>query len=128
MIGMSKGEVLACMGVPQTKAAESNVEVWSYASGNGRSDTYSNGYSTTNAAAAGVSQSTRVGNTTYGAAAVAGNSDTSSFGFATRRSRSCTVNVVMTDGKVSRMNYSGPTGGVLTRGEQCAYAVENCLK
>lgn len=46
----------------------------------------------------------------------------------TRRSRACTVNVVLTDAKVSRVSYSGPTGGVLTKGEQCAYAVESCMK
>src|SRR2546425_9166508 len=38
MVGMSKEQVLACMGPPMNKAAEGATEVWSYASGNGRTD------------------------------------------------------------------------------------------
>jgi hypothetical protein len=38
MVGLSKEQVLACMGPPATKAAEGAAEVWSYASGNGRTD------------------------------------------------------------------------------------------
>lgn len=41
--------------------------------------------------------------------------------------RFCKVNVVMTNGSVSAVNYAGPTGGLLTSGEQCAYAVQQCL-
>jgi outer membrane protein assembly factor BamE (lipoprotein component of BamABCDE complex) len=39
MVGMSKEQVLGCMGPPGTKAAEGQTEVWSYASGNGYSAT-----------------------------------------------------------------------------------------
>jgi hypothetical protein len=42
--------------------------------------------------------------------------------------RFCTVNIVMAGGSVSAVNYRGPTGGLLTRGEQCAYAVDACVK
>ncbi|MFM0244913.1 hypothetical protein [Paraburkholderia sediminicola] len=126
MIGLSKGDVLACMGIPQAKAVEGDVEVWSYETGNGRTDTVSNGYSNTNATAASVAQATHIENTTYTAGAAAGSSQTNSFGLASTRRRSCTVSIVMTNGSVSRVNYSGPTGGVLTKGEQCAYAVQNC--
>jgi hypothetical protein len=45
------------------------------------------------------------------------------FDTAVTRPRSCTVNVTMTNGRVERVNYIGPTGGLLTPGEQCAYAV-----
>jgi hypothetical protein len=31
----------------------------------------------------------------------------------------------MTNGAVSAMNYLGPTGGLLTPNEQCAFAVAN---
>ncbi len=100
MIGMSKERVLACMGPPAAKAAEGATEVWSYPSGNGM--------------------------TVGGASVVAQR------GFATgvgaSSSRFCTVNVTMVDGAVSRMNYVGPTGGALTQGEQCAFAIQNCLK
>jgi hypothetical protein len=42
--------------------------------------------------------------------------------------RFCTINIVMAGGAVSAVNYRGPTGGLLTRGEQCAYAVEACTR
>jgi hypothetical protein len=42
--------------------------------------------------------------------------------------RFCTVNVVMTKAQVTAVNYIGPTGGLLTAGEQCAYAVDACVK
>ena|SRR5579872_989410 len=41
--------------------------------------------------------------------------------------RSCKVDVVLAAGQVSRIQYSGLTGGLITQGEQCAYAIENCL-
>jgi hypothetical protein len=128
MIGLSKGDVLACMGVPQTKAVEGNVEVWGYDTGNGRTDTLENGYSSTAGSATGVAEATRVGNSVYTAGAAAGSSQTNSVGYSSTRKRSCTVSVVMTNGAVSRVNYSGPTGGWATKGEQCAYAVENCVR
>jgi hypothetical protein len=42
--------------------------------------------------------------------------------------RNCTVNVVMTAGRVSSVNYVGDTGGLITQGEQCAFAVQNCVR
>ena len=49
-------------------------------------------------------------------------------GTAVSSSRFCNVNIVMTEGLVSAVNYAGPTGGLLTAGEQCAYAVNACVK
>lgn len=40
---------------------------------------------------------------------------------------SCRVSVVLVDGVVTRVNYSGRTGGLLTKGRACYPAVENCL-
>jgi hypothetical protein len=57
-----------------------------------------------------------------------GSATTVSTSSATASRRYCTVNVVMSDGLVSRVNYAGPTGGPLTGGEQCAFAVENCTR
>jgi hypothetical protein len=48
-------------------------------------------------------------------------------GFASSSTRHCTVNVTMTNGTVSALNYMGPTGGLLSPNEQCAYAVANCV-
>ena len=49
-------------------------------------------------------------------------------GLAVGTRRSCSVNVVMTAGRVSQVNYLGPTGGLLSQGEQCAFAVQNCVQ
>jgi hypothetical protein len=103
MVGMSKENLLACMGAPANTATAGETEVWSYNSGNGRTDT--------------LGSATAFGG--YGSA--------TAFGTATTSSRYCKVDIVMSKGLVSRINYSGPTGGLLTKGEQCAFAVENCV-
>jgi hypothetical protein len=47
-------------------------------------------------------------------------------GFARSNRLFCTVNVTMQGGAVTRVVYLGPTGNLLTAGEQCAYAVAAC--
>jgi hypothetical protein len=116
MIGLSKEQVLACMGPPASRMAEGSTEVWSYNSGNGQVVTSGSSYSN--------SQATITG----GAGYATGNATTFGSGFSTSSRRYCTVNVAMTDGRVSRINYVGPTGGLLTQGEQCAFVVQNCTK
>jgi outer membrane protein assembly factor BamE (lipoprotein component of BamABCDE complex) len=96
MVGMSKEQVLTCMGAPANKAAEGATEVWGYASGNGMT-----------VASASYDR--------YGGTAVSS-------------SRFCNINIVMNSGRVTAVNYAGPTGGLLTAGEQCAYAVDACVK
>jgi hypothetical protein len=49
-------------------------------------------------------------------------------GTAVSSNRFCNVNIVFAGGQVSAVNYTGPTGGLLTAGEQCAYAVNACVK
>ncbi len=115
MIGLSKEQVLACMGAPQGKAAEGATEVWSYGSGDGKTIVNTFGGSTTNASVTG------------GPNYASGSATTTGSGFGVATQRGCTVQVVMSEGRVSRVNYAGPTGGLLTKGEQCAYAVENCV-
>ena len=100
MIGLSKEGVLACMGAPINHASVGETEVWSYMSGNGR-----------------VQSSEFV---------TGGNGIVSGLGVTTQRF--CKIDVVMTAGRVSRINYSGPTGGLISEGEQCAYAVSNCMQ
>jgi hypothetical protein len=41
--------------------------------------------------------------------------------------RFCNVQVVMQGGRVARLNYTGPSGGLLAPAEQCAFAVRNCV-
>jgi outer membrane protein assembly factor BamE (lipoprotein component of BamABCDE complex) len=90
MVGMTKEQVLSCMGPPVTRMQEGATEVWQYSSGNG----------------------TQIID------------DTGNGAIASRLF--CTVNVTMTDGQVRNLRYSGPTGGPLTPGEQCGFAVHNC--
>jgi outer membrane protein assembly factor BamE (lipoprotein component of BamABCDE complex) len=96
MVGMTKGQVRACMGTPANKASESSTEVWGYNS--------SNGMTVVN------SSYDRYGGTAVGSG------------------RFCNINVVFSGGQVSAINYTGPTGGLLSAGEQCAYAVDACVK
>jgi hypothetical protein len=49
-------------------------------------------------------------------------------GTAVSSNRFCNINIVFAGGQVSAINYTGPTGGLLTAGEQCAYAVDACVK
>jgi len=39
----------------------------------------------------------------------------------------CNINVAFAGGVVSQVNYTGETGGLISKGEQCAYAVEHCV-
>jgi len=41
--------------------------------------------------------------------------------------RYCNVNITMNAGIVSDVAYQGPTGGLISQGEQCAYAVARCV-
>jgi hypothetical protein len=66
------------------------TEVWAYTSGNGQ---------------------------TIGSAFASGGSGFAS-GFGVTEQRFCKVDVVMTNGAVSAMNYSGPSGSLLTQGKQ----------
>ena len=100
MIGLSKETVLACMGVPANRMTVGATEVWAYNSGNGQ---------------------------TEGSVFASGNNGfASGFGVTTRRF--CNVSVVMSKDVVTQVTYSGPTGGLLTAGEQCAFAVQNCAQ
>lgn len=60
--------------------------------------------------------SNRVGELRCSAGPGQANTLGSGVGVASRRF--CTVNIVMTDGVVNRVNYVGPTGGLLTSGER----------
>jgi hypothetical protein len=95
MVGMSKEQVITCMGPPVSKATEGQTEVWSYNSGDG-----------TVVASGSVSSGNFSGMSS---------------------SRFCRINLVFTGGGVSAVNYQGPTGGLITAGEQCAYAVDACI-
>jgi hypothetical protein len=118
MHGMTKEQVLGCMGPPISRAAEGATEVWTYNSGGetrtfGHTSTFGNAYGT--GTAYGNNMSAMV------------NSTASTNGFGMTQLRYCVVNVSIVEGHVTTVNYSGPTGSLLTAGEQCAYAVSNCV-
>jgi hypothetical protein len=96
MVGMSKEQVLTCMGPPANKATEGQTEVWGYNSGDG---TVEASGSVSGGNFSGVSSS-----------------------------RFCKINLVFAGAAVSGVNYQGPTGGFITAGEQCAYAVDACVR
>ncbi len=108
MVGLTKEQVLQCMGPPANRSAEGSTEVWSYNSGNGHTAVHASASSDTMATGSFAT--------------------TSASGVAVATKRFCTVNVAMIDAKVVRVAYAGPTGGVLTAGEQCAFAVQNCVR
>jgi hypothetical protein len=116
MLGFKKEQVLACMGIPANKATEGGTEVWSYNSSNDKVVGSSFGTATTNASMYG------------GRGYATGQGNTLGVGVGIASRRFCTVNVVMTKGVVTRINYIGPTGGLMTPDEQCAFAVQNCMQ
>lgn len=99
MIGMTKENVLACMGPARKKAQEGETEVWSYRSGDEASS----------------SQAGIVGGA-Y--ATVVGSSKKKYF---------CDINIVIKNNFVAFVHYSGPTSNAFDAAdEQCGYAVKNC--
>ncbi len=107
LIGMSKKNLLQCAGVPIRQEHIEDLEFLTFAGG---------GDSVGGAVATGSSTS-GIGTST---------SRASVFGKSTRRY--CEATFVLKDGIVQKVNYQGRTGGLLTKGEQCAFIVENCLK
>ena len=101
MRGLSREEVLSCMGPPKKKATEGETEVWSYLSTDGQSnyigDTIKpSGYAHTNGS---------------------------------YNKNFCTVNVVMKGGFVKAIHYLGPTGThFYTTKDQCGYAIAACVE
>jgi len=97
LIGISKGELLSCAGVPDKVASSNGVEFLSYRSG---------------------------GETSYSANTIYGYNATT---FINSSHRFCDITITLKNDKVQRVSYSGKTGGLLTQGEQCAYVLENCV-
>lgn len=111
MIGMNSEQILACMGIPAAKAKEGNTEVWNYYSGG-----EVNSFASSNA------QATAYGSQGYAQAYGSSHSNGISF------IKSCNINLVFQNERVAAVNYTGRTGGLITEGEQCAFAVKNCVK
>ena len=97
LIGMSKGELLSCAGVPDKAMSSNGIEFLSYRSG---------------------------GETSYSAKTIYGYNPTT---FINSSHRFCDITITLKNDKVQKVSYSGKTGGLLTQGEQCAYVLENCV-
>ncbi len=105
MPGLTRAEVLACMGPPKRKASDGAIEVWSYLSTDRRGES--------------VGNSLRAGGLTTGSASVRISEHDSNF---------CTVNVVMKNGVVTAVSYNGPSSSsIFARDDECGYAVKNCV-
>jgi hypothetical protein len=97
LIGMSKGELLSCAGVPDKAMSSNGSEYLSYRSG---------------------------GETSYSANTIYGYNATT---FINSKYKFCDITITLKNDKVQSVKYSGQTGGLLTQGEQCAYVLENCV-
>ena len=100
LIGMTKKELLSCAGVPARQERVDDLEFLAY-SGGGDSG---------------------------GAAVATSTSPSTAIATGKTSHRYCEVTFVLKDGVVKKVNYQGRTGGLLTKGEQCAFIIENCLK
>ena len=98
LIGLSRKDVLSCAGAPVREAKDDDIEFLTYVAG---------------------------GDSTGAAVGVA-NSSTGVASVSSHR-RYCEVTFVLQRGVVTKINYSGRTGGYATAGEQCAFVVQNCM-
>jgi hypothetical protein len=101
MIGMTREEILACMGPAKKKAAEGTTEVWSYLSTDYESSS------------------------TYDTIKPTGYAHS----MGSHSKNFCTVNVTMKDGIVKSIHYLGPTAtNFYNDNDQCGYAVAGCVE
>jgi len=100
MVGMSKKDLFLCAGVPLRQERVEDLEFLTYSGG---------GDSVNSAVATSTSPNTAV--------AVGSSSH-----------RYCEATFVLKNGIVQKVQYQGRTGGLITKGEQCGFIVENCVK
>ena len=106
MIGLSKPEILDCMGQPDSRSGGDGFEQWTYS----RSDNPGIG----DFGGASNSRAPNVG--------IGGETQT------TARGRYCVATVTFRRDSVSSIRFSGTTGGIVTRDEQCAFLVSACTR
>jgi hypothetical protein len=99
LVGMKKIDLLSCAGVPHRQQQLDDLEFFTYTGGG-------------DSVNVGVARAT-----SHSTAIVTGKS----------KRRYCEATFILKDGIVQEVNYQGRTGGLLTKGEQCAFIIENCL-
>jgi hypothetical protein len=97
MIGLSKKTILACMGKPAWRDVVGATQIWTYPAGTMRT----------------VGPQWAVG-LNLGAPPLG-------------PSGACDVKLVFTNARVTQVTYAAVGGGDLPLGQQCVFAVENCL-
>jgi hypothetical protein len=100
LIGITKKELYFCAGVPASQEKLDELEFLTYIAG-------------------GDSVGVGIGTTTSPSTAV---------GLVSSQRPYCEATFVLGNGIMQKVNYLGHTGGWATKGEQCAYIVENCLR
>jgi hypothetical protein len=99
MIGLSKRDILACLGQPAQRVPSGQAtEIWTYVGGQMR------GYGP---------QWALLHNTNLVPFALGGN---------------CDVVLVMTNGQVSEVGYTAVDGSRFPLGQECIFSVERCVK
>lgn len=101
MIGMRQDHLRQCAGRPKRIDVRGETEIWTYESGG---------------------KDPRTGDEPL----VFGGAISSEASPIPRRY--CVIRVFVDDGRVSRVEYRGVTGGAFSKGEQCAFVVANCIK
>lgn len=99
LVGKSKTDILTCAGAPTRSEKVDDMEFLTYYSG-GDSDAYVAG----------------------------GGGNSAGGGSVSIKQRYCEVTFVLQNNIVQKVNYSGRTGGLITEGEQCAFAIDNCIQ
>jgi hypothetical protein len=100
MIGLFKGKILACLGIPAKRVSIGSTDIWTYPIGDLHVESPFPAPAPDMAALASPG------------AGVSG----------------CNVNVVMTNSVVSQVVYHSADGGPLPLGRQCLFAVRNCTE
>jgi len=123
LIGMTKKQILSCMGSPINLQEIPNAEIWGYQSHGAASATVA-GQTLPNGI--GFYNGGSPGNT--GTGEFAGTGPAAPFGAAGSGNQSCLVNIVFSSGRVSKVDYNsqGQTGALATRNPQCASVVQGC--
>jgi hypothetical protein len=100
LVGMSKKDLLLCAGAPLREERAEDLEFLTFAGGGD----------------------------SVGSAVATSTSPNTAMAVSKSAHRYCEATFVLKNGMVQKVNYQGRTGGLLTKGEQCAFIVENCVK
>ncbi len=100
LVGMHKKDLLSCAGVPHRQERIDGLEFLTFSGGGDH----------------------------VGGAVITQTSPSTAIATGRSSRRYCEATFVLRDGVVQKVNYQGRTGGLITKGEQCAFVVESCLK